>query len=107
MTMLVRCFCAWTVCSVTLVFLAGCGPTTPSTKAGPKQRASPQLTVLVVDDPTLGDTIKTEWASRTEDEVIIRKITAAEAASAQRLPGDLIIYPAGQLGELVEAGLVA
>jgi len=107
MTMLVRYLCAWTACSVTLVFLAGCGPTTPPTKAGPKQRASPQLTVLVVDDPALGDTIKSEWASRTEDEVIIRKITAAEAASAQRLPGDLIIYPAGQLGELVEAGLVA
>ena len=93
---------------VLLALLAGCGPVS-SAKNGGKQRQVPQLTVLVVDDPALGETIKAEWRSHTgaEDEVIIRKITWQEAASAQRLPGDLVVYPAGEIGELAEAGLLA
>ncbi len=93
---------------VFLSLLAGCGPDSSSlNKPGNKKRLIPQLTVLIVDDPTLGDAIKSEWRSRTEDEVIIREITWQEAAAAKRLPGDLIVYPAGQLGELAEAGLLA
>ena len=87
--------------------LAGCGTDSSSTQGKGKKRLVPQLTVLVVEDSALGDTIKSEWRSRTEDEVIVRKISWKEASSAERLPGDLIVYPAGQMGELAEAGLLA
>src|SRR5688572_5165749 len=82
---------------VCAAFLAGCGPDNSLTKPGGKKRQTPQLTVLVIDDPALADTIKSEWRSRTEDEVVIRKITWKEAAAAQRLPGDLVVYPAGEM----------
>ena len=65
-------------CVVFLLLLSGCGPDTFSTKKSVKPRLVPQLTVLVVDDPALGESIKSEWRSRTEDEVIIRKITWKE-----------------------------
>ncbi|MBC7855321.1 MAG: extracellular solute-binding protein [Pirellulaceae bacterium] len=93
---------------VALAFLAGCGPATSANKnANGKPRLIPQLTVLVVDDPALGENIQAEWRSRTEEEVTIRQISWKEAASAKRLPGDLIVYPSGQIGELAEAGLLA
>src|SRR5436190_10202630 len=98
------------ICPAVLLVAAarpGCGPNSSSTQGKGKQRLVPQLTVLVVEDSALGDTIKSEWRSRTEDEVIVRKISWKEASSAQRLPGDLIVYPAGQMGELAEAGLLA
>jgi multiple sugar transport system substrate-binding protein len=104
--MLPRYFCACLALGSLAAFLVGCGPNSSTTSGGNK-RLVPQLTVLVVDDSALGDTIKSEWRSRTEEEVIVRKITWKEAATAKRLPGDLIVYPAGHLGELAEAGLLA
>ena len=99
--------CASGLC-VALALLAGCGPAnSPAKTSGGKPRLIPQLTVLVVDDPALGENIKAEWRSRTEEEVAIRQISWKEAASAKRLPGDLIVYSAGQIGELAEAGLLA
>ena len=104
-----RSLCAWSTALTALIaFLAGCGPPNPATSSsGEKTRSIPQLTVLVVDDPALGDKIKSEWRSHTEEEVSIRQITGKEIAGASRLPGDLIVFPAGQLGELAEAGLLA
>lgn len=91
------------------VFLAGCGPSnSPSTKTSVDQTGLvPQLTVLVVDDPALGENIKAEWRSRTEQEITVKTISWRQAGEAKRLPGDLIVYPAGLMGELVEAGLIA
>lgn len=114
--MLPRFFCARPAalsfaCGLCFVFvLAGCGPATSTTKNSNGQpRLTPRLTVLVVDDPVLGANIKAERLAHTdqEEEVTIRQITWQEASSAKRLPGDLIVYPAGQIGELAEAGLLA
>jgi ABC-type glycerol-3-phosphate transport system substrate-binding protein len=89
-------------------FLAGCGTASSPTKgSGGKPRPLGQLTVLVVDDPALGERIQAERRAHTEEEVTIRQITWKEAAAAKRLPGDLIVYPAGQMGELAEAELLA
>jgi ABC-type glycerol-3-phosphate transport system substrate-binding protein len=90
--------------------LAGCSSNNPSSGTnGGQPRATPQLTVLVVDAPNIGEKIKTEWRSNTdtEDEVVIRHVTWKEIAGAKRLPGDLIVYSAGLVGELAEAGLIA
>src|SRR5688572_12437158 len=100
--------CAAGLCVVAL--LAGCGPANSPTKtSNGKLRLTPQLTVLVVDDPRLGENIKAERLAHTDQdqEITIRQITWKEASSAKRLPGDLIVYPAGQIGELAEAGLLA
>ncbi|MCE9527075.1 MAG: extracellular solute-binding protein [Planctomycetales bacterium] len=91
-----------------IAFLAGCGPASSTkTTSSDQLRVASQLTVLVVDDPALGDNIQAEWRSHTEQEVTIRRITWKEVAGARRLPGDLIVYPAGKIGELAEAGVIA
>lgn len=96
-------FCGWAL------FFSGCGPghsaKTPARTSG----NAPRLTVLVVDAPFLGEKIKAEWSSNTEsdDLVTIRQLTWEQVAGASRLPGDLIVYPSGRIGELAEAGLLA
>lgn len=106
-----RSFCAQLASISALVaFFAGCGPTSsPNPISDEKLGTAPQLTVLVSEAPYLGDKIKAEWRSNTETEdvVTIRPITGKELAGASRLPGDLIVYPAGRIGELAEAGLIA
>ncbi len=126
--MLPRLLCVWTAprlfCPhrVTVMFLvcatggcialllAGCSSNNSASKTNGKQlQSTPQLTVLVVDAPYIGEKIKTEWRSNTdtEDEVVIRHVTWKEITSAKRLPGDLIVYSAGMVGELAEAELIA
>lgn len=100
----------WFAClALLLTVLTGCGPTSsPRGNGGGALRKPPvPLIVLVVDDPALGKAIESEWRSRFEGEVTIRHIASKEVASAQRLPGDLVVFPAGQMGELAEAGLIA
>ncbi|MFN0016672.1 MAG: ABC transporter substrate-binding protein [Pirellulaceae bacterium] len=114
-----RLFCPYRLTVISLIcasgpcfalLLAGCSSNNSSTTPnGGQPLATPQLTVLVVDSPNIGEKIKAEWRSNTdtEDEVVIRHVTWKEITSAKRLPGDLIVYSAGMVGELAEAGLIA
>ena len=99
------------VLTVVAALLAGCGPAnSPNQKtAGGKTGLVPLLTVLVVDDVPLGENIKAERLAHTDQEegITIKQITWKQVGEAKRLPGDLIVYSAGQMGELVEAGLIA
>jgi multiple sugar transport system substrate-binding protein len=64
------------------------------------------LKLLVVDDAALGQAIKREWQSRTEKDLDVRNVTLAELSQASRLPGDVVVFPSGQIGQLVERELI-
>jgi ABC-type glycerol-3-phosphate transport system substrate-binding protein len=85
--------------------LSGC-PRTPS-PAGPDPTAAlPPLKLLVVDDPNLGKAIAREWQARTEETIEVRDIAATDLAAASRLPGDVIVFPSGLIGQLAERKLI-
>lgn len=90
-----------------LLILGGCPDKKASSNAnGESPRASQPLVMLVVDDPSLGEAVAREWRGRTEQELTVRNVTAAEMSTAKRLPGDVIVFPAGQIGQLAERGLI-
>jgi ABC-type glycerol-3-phosphate transport system substrate-binding protein len=64
------------------------------------------MRLLVVDDEELGKAIHREWLAQTEQELEVRDIAAAELKDAARLPGDVIVFPNGLMGQLVERGLI-
>ncbi len=97
-----------TVFALTALLLAGCPgePAKQVTAPPAKEKAKTPLTVLIVDDPQLGQAIEREWRSRTEEDLAIQNVTAEQVATAHRLPGDAIIFPAGLLGQLAERNLI-
>ncbi len=60
----------------------------------------------MVDDVALGEAIEREWHSRTEGAIEVSSVRRAELAQAKRLPGDVIVFPASYLGQLVERTLI-
>jgi multiple sugar transport system substrate-binding protein len=91
--------------------LVGCDgdatPTVPGPAPAPIGNATPApLQILVVDDKPLGEAIARRWKAQTETTIAVRDFHLAELQTAQRLPGDIVIFPSGQLGELAERGLV-
>ncbi len=91
-----------------LLLFTGCPGTTAPSPAQPTAPANAQpLTLLVVDDPPLGQAIAREWRGRTEEELTVREVSAAEIAVASRLPGDAIVFPSGMIGYLAERGLIS
>lgn len=93
-----------------LVLVATGGCPTPSTGPLPPAANGPAqagpLKVLVVDDPPLGEAIAREWKSRTEKSLEVQHVKLPELLAANRLPGDVIVFPAGYIGHLVERELI-
>ncbi|MDX1947103.1 MAG: extracellular solute-binding protein [Pirellulaceae bacterium] len=96
------------VLALAALSVAGCAtqsaapPVSPPAAGG---EAAP-LRVLVVDDAPLAQAIGREWKSRTETSLAIQNIDLARLLSAKRLPADVVVFPAGQVGELAERGLI-
>jgi multiple sugar transport system substrate-binding protein len=94
-----------------LVLLAAGGCPNPSpapvspAASGPPPAAGP-LVLLVVDDVPLAEAIAREWKSRTEKTLDVQHVKLANVLSASRLPGDVIVFPAGHLGQLAERELI-
>jgi hypothetical protein len=84
--------------------VAGCpaASKTTSPASGTPVKSTPPLTLIVVDDPELGQAIAREWRSRTEENLNVQEVSSAAIATANRLPGDAVIFPAGLIGELAE-----
>lgn len=87
-----------------LLVAAGC-PKPPQAVQQPKTSERP-LVLLVADDPELGKAIAREWQGRTEQELTVRDVSLSEIAAASRLPADVVIFPAGWLGQLAERDLI-
>lgn len=94
-----------------LILVAACvGCPTPSTPPVPTAKPGVKtagLTLLVVDDAPLGEAIAREWQSAYEAELDVQAVSLAELAKASRLPGDVIVFPSGQVGRLVQRELIA
>ena len=88
---------------------AGCpqprGPASPPAAAEPSD--APPLKLLVVEDEPLGQSIAREWVAISEKRIEVQNVSRAEFLAAKRLPGDVVIAGNGDLGQLVERGLIA
>ncbi len=91
-----------------LLFLSGCPIKFLKPGAAPSAKAKPRrpLTLLVLDDPQLGQAIAREWLGRTEEELVVRDATVAEVTTASRLPADVVVFPSGLIGQLAERALI-
>lgn len=90
---------------LTALVAIGCQPAveTPQTPASPL--AGAKLTLVVADDPPLLDALRRvqgEWATRTQSELTIQAVRAADLATAGELPGDAAIIPSPLLGTLAQ-----
>lgn len=84
----------------------GCpSPSSKPTTSNPP--AAKPLRLLVIDDPGLGKAVAREWQARTEESLEVRDVTHQEIAAASRLPGDVVVFPSGLIGELAERGLIS
>lgn len=86
-----------------LVGIAGCKPPPPPSPAISKQAGPAQLRLLVVDDQPLAETIKRHWLAHTESELQVTNVTEEQAAAAQHLPADVVIYRPAMLGQFAMA----
>jgi multiple sugar transport system substrate-binding protein len=84
----------------------GCQPRPQPKTPASAPAANAPLSLLVIDDPQLGQAIAREWRSRTEQDLVVQSATLEEVAAAHRLPGDAIIFPTGLTGQLVERDLI-
>ena len=93
----------------TFVLESGCGGSAaaPKKTGGAESKPREPLRVLVVDDPALSQAIEKDWQARSETPVEMKNITAEKIASAKRLPADLIVFPAGLLGQLAQNNLIS
>jgi ABC-type glycerol-3-phosphate transport system substrate-binding protein len=64
------------------------------------------LRLLVVDDPEFGQAIAREWQAEWEQAVEVKNVAVSDLAKASRLPGDVIVFPSGLIGLLVERKLI-
>src|SRR5262245_15411686 len=94
--------------AATLLLLAGC-PEKAAVLPTQKNTARPSqfLTLLVVEDPPLGQAIAREWRGRTEEELTVCDVSLSEIQAASRLPGDAVVFPSGMIGHLAEKGLIS
>ena len=90
-----------------IVCAAGCPKPAPTTNPGPTTgaKAGP-LKLLVIDDQPLGEAIAREWQSLTEGELEVQGATLGDLQKASRLPADVVVFSAGDLGLLVERDLI-
>jgi ABC-type glycerol-3-phosphate transport system substrate-binding protein len=103
--LLARRFCIPMMPLVALSF-AGCPTANQSAPAKAVPVNLQTLVLLVVDDPRLGEAIKREWRGTTEKEVTVLNVSASDLATANRLPGDAVIFAGGLIGLLAERGLI-
>ncbi len=94
-------------CALALVVCAaGCPVAAPNSKTAPAAGSASPLKLLVVDDEPLGAAIERQWQSEFEGELEVQAVSRADLSQASRLPGDVIVFPAGDIGQLVERDLV-
>jgi ABC-type glycerol-3-phosphate transport system substrate-binding protein len=89
---------------VLLLGLAGCPSAPPSDSPGTTEKAP--LRLLVVDDPEFGQAIARERHAGTEETLDVKDVSVSDLAHASRLPGDVIVFPSGLVGLLMERGLI-
>ncbi|MEE3368518.1 MAG: extracellular solute-binding protein [Planctomycetota bacterium] len=86
----------------------GCQQSVPSEEeAAVESVDEAPVRLLVIEDSGLAEEIQRQWALRTDQQIVVRERRWEELAAARRLAADVVIYPAGYLGELAERRLLA
>jgi ABC-type glycerol-3-phosphate transport system substrate-binding protein len=88
------------------VILAGCPQPSAAPSGGNSATNTQPLRLLVVDDEALGQAIGREWQASTEETVEVKNIATSELAAASRLPGDVIVFPTGLVGQLIDREMI-
>lgn len=95
--------------SALLAVLVGCGADAANEHAANSERALPfegvELKLLIADDAELAEAIgrlRGEWRGSTGSELELSQIAENELLDADSLDADAVIYPAYDLGVLVE-----
>ncbi len=103
----------WNLCRLVVCTVwVGCQPASPTSTVEPPVRTNTPvaLRLLVVDDPPLAATIKSEYNARANRDVKVSQTTSAELLTRLKknnsCDADAIVYPAWLLGELVERDLI-
>jgi multiple sugar transport system substrate-binding protein len=64
------------------------------------------LRLLVIDDPPLAEQIERIWRARSQSVIEVRSAAWQEVSADGGLKADMVVYPAGLLGTLVERGWI-
>jgi len=63
--------------------------------------------MLVVDDPELAEVIDRQWQARAANKLEVTQAKSEDIRGKRSLDADVVIYPAGMLGELAEFNLIS
>ena len=90
-----------------LTVAVGCQRSQPLTdEIAVKSATDPPVRLLVIEDAVLAEEIRRQWKRRMDQPIVVRERRWQELKTARRLAADVVIYPAGYLGELAERRLL-
>ena len=81
-----------------------------NSKSPQTKKQSPELSpirILVVDDSDLAASIESAWEAQGERPIKVTSESSDKLTAAKRLRADVVIFPSNQLGQYVEADLIA
>lgn len=91
-----------------VMLVTGCGGdgNTETPQVDPADE--PAVRILVLDDPPLAKAISRTWQERGEGEIEVSERTSDQVIDSPRkvLDADVVVFPAGMMGELAERDLI-
>ncbi len=97
-------------CLLVLLLVGGCETREGQPAAAAKSSAPPAtLRVAVIGDPALAEALRKvrgEWRAESSAELEIWELARREAAGAEKIDADVVIYPVGLLGSLAERRVI-
>jgi multiple sugar transport system substrate-binding protein len=64
------------------------------------------MRVIVVDDAPFAETLQRQWSARTDSQLELQQMSAAQLEQAQQLSADVVVYPSECLGTLAHRNLI-
>jgi multiple sugar transport system substrate-binding protein len=102
--------------AMAIAALPGCGGTgddaTAVDAADSAAMPTESIRLLVIDDPALADALQREWQGYSKTPLAITQQTTQQleqqhVAERKPLAADAVVYPAGLIGALADAGLIS
>lgn len=84
----------------------GCSRQTTNSPTDVVKSDPVELTVLVVDDELLAAAIERQWNARAEGKLTVLAGSIPPRDASEPIAADVVIYPSGMIGELVERKLI-
>jgi len=97
-----RSFACCVLLCVMVSMLVGCPKKDNQTEEDEEPVSFGDLKVLVIEDEPLVEAVRREWSARAEVDLEVAAISVEEFRKLEKVEADIVIYPAGMLGEMVE-----